>query len=87
MGIFSDEFYRSLPNGWEFSLSNEIYLAPNEESFEMTGVPPDVFSPFLSWEDHQNGVDSVIEAAIAALRHSSESWHRESSGNGTSAEQ
>jgi hypothetical protein len=38
MGIFSDELYRSLPNGWEFSLSNEIYLAPNDELFEMTGV-------------------------------------------------
>ncbi len=87
MGIFSDELYRSLPNGWEFSLSNEIYLAPNEESFEVTGVPPDVFSPFLSREDHLNGVDSVIEAAIAALRHSSGSWRREPSGNGASAEQ
>ena len=87
MGIFSDELYRSLPNGWEFSLSNEIYLAPNEESFEMTGVPPDIFSPYLSRDDHQNGVDSVIEAAIAALRYSSGSWHRESPGNGASAEQ
>ena len=67
MGIFSDELFRSLPNGWEFSLSNEIYLAPNDELFEATGVPPDVFSPFLSLEDHKNGVDSVIEAAIAAL--------------------
>ncbi len=72
MGIFSDEFYRSLPNGWEFSLSNEIYLAPNDELFEAIGVPPDVFAPFLSLEDHQNGVDSVIEAAIATLRHSRE---------------
>jgi C-terminal processing protease CtpA/Prc len=67
MGIFSDELSRSLPNGWEFSLSNEIYLAPNDELFEAIGVPPDVFSPFLSLEDHQNGVDSVIEAAIATL--------------------
>lgn len=71
MGIFSDEFYRSLPNGWEFSLSNEIYLAPNDELFEAGGVPPNVFSPFLSLNDHQNGADSVIEAAIETLRQGS----------------
>ena len=71
MGVFSDEFYRSLPNGWEFSLSNEIYLAPNGELFEAAGVPPNVFSPFLSLNDHRSGADSVIEAAIATLRHSS----------------
>jgi hypothetical protein len=67
MGVFSDELYRSLPNGWKFNLSNEIYLAPNDESFEATGVPPNVFSPFLSLDDHQNRVDSVVEAAISAL--------------------
>lgn len=67
MGILSDQFSRSLPNGWKFSLSNEIYLAPNDELFEATGVPPDVFSPFLSLDDQKKGVDSGIEAAIATL--------------------
>ena len=67
MGIFSDELYRRLPNGWRFSLSNEAYLTPDGTSFEATGIQPDVFSPVLSQEDSQNGVDSVIEAAIAAL--------------------
>ena len=67
MGIFSDELYRKLPNGWEVSLSNEIYRASDGALFEATGVPPDVFAPFLSLEDQQDGVDSVIEAAIRSL--------------------
>ena len=67
MGIFSDQFGRSLPNGWKFSLSNEIYLTPNGKVLEATGVPPDVSAPFLTLEDHENGVDGGIEAAIATL--------------------
>lgn len=67
MGIFSDELYRSLPNGWTFSLSNEIYLNPKDELFEARGVPPDVPAPFASLEDDRRGLDSVIEAAMAAL--------------------
>ena len=66
-GILSDEFYRSLPNGWQFSLSNEIYLAHDGELFEATGVPPDVSTPSFSHEDVHNSVDSGIEAAIAVL--------------------
>ena len=68
MGIFSDELYRRLPNGWRFSLSNESYRTPDGKSFEATGVPPDILSPFMSLEDSENGVDSAIEAAVAALR-------------------
>jgi len=67
-GIFSDELYRSLPNGWSFSLSNEIYLTPKGESFEGTGVPPNVVAPFLSAEDDEDDVDSIIDAAMATLR-------------------
>ena len=72
MGVFSDELNRSLPNGWEFSLSNEIYLAPNGELFEASGVPPDIRSPFLSLEGYQDGVDTVIEAAIKTFKNSSD---------------
>jgi carboxyl-terminal processing protease len=70
MGIFSDELYRQLPNGWRLSLSNETYLTPDGKSFEATGIPPDILAPVLSQEDSKNGVDSVIEAAIATLKQS-----------------
>ncbi len=67
-GIFSDELYRSLPNGWLVSLSNEIYAGPDGEVFEAVGIPPDVVTPFLSVDDLQNGVDGGIDAAIAILK-------------------
>lgn len=44
MGVFSDTLYRRLPNGWEFTLSNEIYRSPGGALFEGSGVPPRVRS-------------------------------------------
>jgi C-terminal processing protease CtpA/Prc len=43
-GVFSDTLYRHLPNGWEFTLSNEIYRAPDGASYEGVGIPPQVAS-------------------------------------------
>lgn len=68
MGIFSDALYRTLPNRWNFTLSNEIYRTAKGETFEGTGVPPTVVAPFLSAEDDEDGVDSIIDAAVATLR-------------------
>ena len=33
---------KTLPNGWEFSLSNEIYLDNNGKNYEHTGITPDI---------------------------------------------
>lgn len=41
-GVFSDELGKTLPNGWTFSLSNEIYTAINGEVYEGRGVPPQI---------------------------------------------
>lgn len=38
-GIFSEILWKELPNGWEFSLSNEIYTDPKGKTYEGTGVP------------------------------------------------
>ncbi|AMP97382.1 Periplasmic protease [Pedobacter cryoconitis] len=38
-GIFSEILWKELPNGWEFSLSNEIYTDSNGKTYEGTGVP------------------------------------------------
>ena len=40
-GIFSEILWKNLPNGWEFSLSNEIYTDPKGKDYEIRGVPPD----------------------------------------------
>lgn len=41
-GIFSDMLDKKLPNGWEFSLSNEIYFDKQANNYELTGIKPDV---------------------------------------------
>ena len=38
-GIFSEILWKNLPNGWEFSLSNEIYSDPQGNEYETIGVP------------------------------------------------
>jgi carboxyl-terminal processing protease len=44
LGVFSDTLYRRLPNGWEFTLSNEIYRTPDGALFEGMGIPPQLVS-------------------------------------------
>lgn len=39
-GIFSDMLQKQLPNGWEFSLSNEVYESIEGVSYENIGIPP-----------------------------------------------
>ncbi|SFS18800.1 Tricorn protease C1 domain-containing protein [Dyella sp. OK004] len=41
-GVLSDRLEKILPNGWPFSLSNEIYMDPHGTVFEVNGVPPDI---------------------------------------------
>lgn len=38
-GIFSEILWKELPNGWEFSLSNEVYTDPKGKTYEGLGVP------------------------------------------------
>lgn len=40
-GIFSDMLDKNLPNGWEFSLSNEIYEDMRGTNYEHIGIEPD----------------------------------------------
>ncbi len=40
-GIFSEILWKELPIGWEFSLSNEVYLDPAGKSYEGLGIPVD----------------------------------------------
>lgn len=40
-GIFSELLWKQLPNGWEFSLSNEVYSDPKSKSYEGKGIPVD----------------------------------------------
>lgn len=52
-----------LPNGWQFGLSNQTYLATNGALYEGIGIPPDITLPFVG-ADFAAGQDRVLEAAI-----------------------
>jgi len=41
-GIFSDVLEKTLPNGWSFELSNEVYLDMDGNNYESIGIPPDI---------------------------------------------
>lgn len=40
-GAISDALEKTLPNGWYYSLSNEIYTDINDKCYENIGVPVD----------------------------------------------
>lgn len=41
VGALSDMLYKGLPNGWIYSISNEVYETMDGKLFEVTGIPPD----------------------------------------------
>ncbi len=41
-GIFSDTLDKTLPNGWKYTLSNEVYESQQGASFEGIGIAPDI---------------------------------------------
>lgn len=45
-GIFSDILDKTLPNGWEYGLSNEIYLDTKGVNYENIGIPPHHAIPY-----------------------------------------
>jgi carboxyl-terminal processing protease len=67
MGIFSDELRRSLPNGWAFTLSNEIYRTVDGTLVEGVGIPPDVVlkNDEFSLENRDAGIDAGLEELLA----------------------
>jgi len=66
-GALSDVLEKELPNGWEFTLSNEVYTDANGEVFEAVGIPPTVSVPVLSKEARDRGEDSALNAAFDVL--------------------
>lgn len=65
-GIFSYTLEKTLPNGWEYCLSYQMYLSADMVCPEGRGVAPDI--PLLnSKADLASGVDPLITRALAVL--------------------
>ena len=64
-GILSDAIGKKLPNGWELSLSIEVYEDHEGECWEALGVPPDVewlvFDPEIDGTAHATAVIAIAD--------------------------
>lgn len=67
-GALSDILEKPLPNGWQYGLSNEVYLDADGISYEGTGIPPDISLPVFRLSDIAAGKDPAIEWALAMTR-------------------
>ena len=68
LGILSDNLYKRLPNGWEVSLSNEIYETADGTCWEMLGVPPVVDAPVYDAGDPMRALRRTVEVALDLAR-------------------
>jgi hypothetical protein len=66
-GALSDEMPFRLPNGWEGTLSNEVYTATDGQAYEGRGVPPAQQAPELTSDDFWTGFDAPLRDATAWL--------------------
>lgn len=62
-GILSDNLTKHLPNGWQTSISNEIYRAPDDQVFEGPGVPVDIETPIFVKGDFAAGYKVAFDLA------------------------
>lgn len=65
-GALSDALGKSLPNGWRFTLSNEIYRSADGEIYEARGIPPTeprvVFDPENLFAGNAKLIGEIVNA-------------------------
>ena len=66
-GFYSDAIPRSLPDGFSYSLSNEVYYWYNDEMVEGQGIVPDVIIP-VSMEAVNEGTENALEWILGNKR-------------------
>ncbi len=74
-GIFSDMLGKKLPNGWEYSLSNEIYESYQGMNYEAVGIPPHhavrydkrTYWFYREFYDNETGKDQAVERALQLI--------------------
>jgi carboxyl-terminal processing protease len=66
-GIFSYQLEKTLPNGWEYCLSHQVYFSADMVCYEGKGVPVDI-ELLNKKADIENGIDPLITRALEVLR-------------------
>jgi carboxyl-terminal processing protease len=65
-GAHSDMLEKSLPNGWQFGLSNQVVFAHDGQVYEEVGIPPDV-EVEVSSKALGSDRDPVLDEALEIL--------------------
>lgn len=66
-GALSDEMAFRLPNGWEGTVSNEVYTASDGQVYEGRGIPPAQEAAAPSADDFWSAFDAPLRDAAAWL--------------------
>ncbi|WP_440053077.1 serine hydrolase [Pseudoalteromonas sp. T1lg65] len=66
-GAVSDMMLFTLPNGWQGSLSHQVYYNDQGNELEVAGVEPDIEVPTYSVFDTTHNSDTPLSYAIQAL--------------------
>jgi hypothetical protein len=66
-GSVSDSLDFTLPNGWQASLSNQVYTDASGHVIEGSGVTPDELVPVYAIEDFEYESDNAIDAVLQKL--------------------
>jgi C-terminal processing protease CtpA/Prc len=64
-GALSDAIPKTLPNGWEFTLSIEVLTDARGQRYEVRGIQPDVLETPYKWTQNSHG--KAILQALASL--------------------
>jgi carboxyl-terminal processing protease len=67
-GALSDRLLKVLPDGSEFSISNEIYLDAEGRLFEAVGVPPHKQLAIFPADDPENGHAKAVMNVVEQIR-------------------
>jgi len=68
LGILSDNLYKPLPIGWEVSLSNEVYEAPDGALYEAVGIPPEIDTVVFDAGNVRGGLRVAVDRAVDFLK-------------------
>jgi C-terminal processing protease CtpA/Prc len=66
-GIFSSTLDETLPNGWDYCLSYQVYLSADMVCYEGKGIPVDI-ELLNTKADIENGADPLIVRALEVLQ-------------------
>ena len=62
-GALSDMLFLQLPNGWVFSVSNQVWRDHNGIVWEVEGIPPNIEREALPKADRDSGMDTLVQFA------------------------